>query len=358
MLALERGFHAIETRLRERARRGSCAHKRLTLAVFIVHRRVADHRAVRAHAYGLFPAAGHRLLQRGHGDLAGRLICEDRARNRASRSHYQRRIRTSPRLAFPRQQRDQSVHLQSRPEGRRRGPHCHGDQVIARLRPRLARVVGRADGAAGLAGHQHRWPPAKAQYQYTLSDPDLDELNTWAPKMLEAMQQMPQLRDVSTDQQSNGAAVNLRSTATPPAASASHPPISMPRSMTRSASTRWRSTTRSSTPTMWSSRRHRPCRSRPSCSTIYIKSPITGKTGAAVAVRARRSDRARQPEHCHQGQLPAVTLSFNLPPGVALGQVTKAIEQARLKLGAPATLSGSFQGPRRRSSSRWPTSLS
>ncbi len=46
----------------------------------------------------------------------------------------------------------------------------------------------------------------------------------------------------------------------------------------------------------------------------------------------------------HQGQLPAVTLSFNLPPGVALGQVTKAIEQARLKLGAPATLSGSFQG--------------
>ncbi len=46
----------------------------------------------------------------------------------------------------------------------------------------------------------------------------------------------------------------------------------------------------------------------------------------------------------HQGEYPAVTLSFNLAPGVALSEATGAIEQARQKLDAPATLIGAFQG--------------
>ena len=49
----------------------------------------------------------------------------------------------------------------------------------------------------------------QAQYQYTLSDSNLDELNSWAPKLLAAMQALPQLKDVSSDQQSQGGAVNL-----------------------------------------------------------------------------------------------------------------------------------------------------
>ncbi len=51
--------------------------------------------------------------------------------------------------------------------------------------------------------------PTRTQYQYTLQDPDLNELNSWAPKLLEEMQKLPMLRDVATDQQTNGTMLSL-----------------------------------------------------------------------------------------------------------------------------------------------------
>jgi HAE1 family hydrophobic/amphiphilic exporter-1 len=77
---------------------------------------------------------------------------------------------------------------------------------------------------------------------------------------------------------------------------------------------------------------------------IFINSPATGQpVPLSLLVKVDTSKTGYQTVS-HQGQFPAATLSFNLAPGVALGQATDAVEAARVKLGAPATLTGSFQG--------------
>jgi HAE1 family hydrophobic/amphiphilic exporter-1 len=234
-----------------------------------------------------------------------------------------------------------NVALRPKDAGRR----ATADEVIARLRPQLAVVVGaqttlQASQDINIGARQ-----AKAQYQYTLFDADLDELNTWAPRMLAAMQQLPQLQDVSTDQQSNAAAVNLtidRDAAgrfgIAPAdidnaiydqigqhqvaqvftqLNAYHVVVEAPPDLQVG-------------PSLFDS--------------IYMLSPITGKR-VPLSFFVKVDPNAHSSLSIgHQGQLPAVTLSFNLSRGVALGQVTDMIEQVRARLGAPATLSGAFQG--------------
>jgi HAE1 family hydrophobic/amphiphilic exporter-1 len=77
---------------------------------------------------------------------------------------------------------------------------------------------------------------------------------------------------------------------------------------------------------------------------IYMLSPVTNKrVPLSFFIKADPTVRSSL-SIGHQGQLPAVTLSFNLSPGVALGQVTTVVDQLRANLGAPARLSGSFQG--------------
>src|SRR5262249_42028742 len=85
--------------------------------------------------------------------------------------------------------------------GRDDGRTASATEIMNRLRPKLARVVGanaamQANQDINVGGRFSR-----AQYQYTLSDADLDELNAWAPKMLQALEKLPQLKDVNTDQQ-------------------------------------------------------------------------------------------------------------------------------------------------------------
>ncbi len=89
------------------------------------------------------------------------------------------------------------------------GRKATADQVIARLRAPLAKLVGvqaflQANQDINVGGRAGR-----AQYQYTLSDSDLTELNTWTPQLLDALQKLPEIKDVSSDQQSQAAAVNL-----------------------------------------------------------------------------------------------------------------------------------------------------
>src|SRR5262249_11548858 len=213
------------------------------------------------------------------------------------------------------------------------------------LRPKLARVVGALTIGRASQDINIGARTARAQYQYTLSDPDISELNSWSPKMLQAMQQMPQLRDVNSDQQSNGAAVNL--------------------TIDRDAAGRFGIRPADIDTAIYNQiGQHQVAQyytqlnayrviveappdlqvSSDLFNYIYLLSPVTGKL-VPLSLFVRVSPLGRSSLSIpHQGQLPAVTLSFNLAPGVALGQVTKAIEQTRLKLGAPATLSGDFRG--------------
>jgi len=234
-----------------------------------------------------------------------------------------------------------NVSLQPKDSGRK----LSADQIINDLRPKLAKLVGvqtflQASQDINVGGRAGR-----AQYQYTLSDADIDELNEWAPKMTQAMSALPQLKDVSSDQQSQASAVMLtidrdaagRYGITPANIDAAiynligqnevaqyftqlnayHVVVEAPPNMQL-------------TPAIFNS--------------VYLLSPITGKDVPLSLFVKVNPNATSSLTISHQGQFPAATLSFNLAPGVALGQATQLVDQVRTKLGAPATLTGSFQG--------------
>ncbi|MGC1460110.1 MAG: efflux RND transporter permease subunit [Steroidobacteraceae bacterium] len=343
MLALERGFHAIETSY-ARGLDWVMMRKRLTLAVFI-GTMLATAAVYRFIPTGFFPQQDTAFLNgvmQTSQDASfektvekvqevGRIIAADPD---VIETHFNVGSGSVNQSNF-------NVALTIRGEGRT----VTADQVIARLRPKLARVVGVRTVLQSKQDLNIGARSSKAEYQYTLSDPDLQELNTWAPKMLDAMRKMPGLEDVSTDQESDGAAVDLeinrdaagRFGITPAALDAAiydqvgqhevaqyftqlnsyHVVVEAPPSLQAS-------------PELFND--------------IYVKSPLTNKL-VPLSLFVKVNPNARGPLVVpHQGQLPAVTLSFNLSPGVALGQVTTAIERMREQLGAPSTLTGSFQG--------------
>jgi len=83
------------------------------------------------------------------------------------------------------------------------------DQVIARLRPKLAEVPGATLFLQAMQDVRLGGRVSQAQYQYTLVSDNLDELNAWAPRLLAAMRKMEELRDISSDQQDRGLQVPL-----------------------------------------------------------------------------------------------------------------------------------------------------
>ena len=238
-------------------------------------------------------------------------------------------------------QANMTVSLKPKESGRK----ATADQIIGRLRPKLANLVGvqtflQANQDINVGGRAGR-----AQYQYTLSDPDPAELNTWAPRLLAALQTIPQIKDVSSDQQSQGAAVNL--------------------TIDRQAAARFGIATSDIDAAIYNligqrevaqyftqlNAYHVVVEATPGLqaspalfNSVYLLSPITGRT-VPLSLFVKVDPTATSTlTVSHQSQFPAATLSFNLAPGVSLGQATKLVQDARDKLGAPAELSGSFQG--------------
>ncbi len=225
------------------------------------------------------------------------------------------------------------------------GRTATADQVITRLRPKLAKLVGVQTFLQAAQDINIGGRAARAQYQYTLSDADLGELNTWAPRLTTALQALPQLRDVSSDQQSQASAVMLtidRDAAArfgiAPANidSALYDLIGQSQVAQFFTQTNTYHVILEGPPNL---------QATPAIlSRIFLVSPLTGKEVPLSYLVKANPDATSSLTISHQGMFPAATLSFNLAPGVALGQATQAIEQARAKLGAPATLTGSFQG--------------
>jgi len=225
------------------------------------------------------------------------------------------------------------------------GRKATADQVITRLRPRLAQLVGvqtflQASQDINVGGRA-----GQAQYQYTLSDSDLTELDNWAPRLLALLKTLPQLKDVSSDQQSQGGAVNLnidRDAAARFGISPANIDTAIYELIGQDEVTQYFTQQNSyhvvvegppglqATPDLFNS--------------LYILSPITGKTvPLSLFVKVDPAATSSLTVN-HQGEYPAATLSFNLAPGIALSQATQAVEAARVRLGAPTTLTGSFQG--------------
>ncbi|WP_420970947.1 efflux RND transporter permease subunit [Bradyrhizobium sp. B120] len=222
---------------------------------------------------------------------------------------------------------------------------ANAQQIIARLRPKLEKVLGarlfmQAAQDVRLGGR-----PTRTQFEFTLQDANLAELNEWAPKILGKMQTLPQLRDVATDQQTNGTTVELK--------------------INRDTASRYGIQPQLIDDTLYDAFGQRQVTqyftqlnsyhvilevlpelqgSIDTLNNIYIKSPLTGEQVPLSTFAKWTTVPVRPLSISHQGQFPAITISFNLAQGVALGQATDAVQKAMIDLGAPPTLSSSFQG--------------
>ena len=231
--------------------------------------------------------------------------------------------------------------LRPRAQGRR----ATADQIIARLRPRLADVVGAQSVMQAQQDIQIGARPARAQYQYTLWDANLDELNDWAPRLLTAMRNLPELKDVSSDQQSSAPSVSLdidRGVAGRFGISPADIDTAIYNQLGQRQVAQYFTQLNNYHVIM-----EAPPELQNSIellNDVRVVSPRTGQPVPLSLMVKFDSHKTRSLSVSHQGQLPAATLSFNLSPGVSLGQATAAVEQAKARIGAPASALGSFQG--------------
>jgi multidrug efflux pump subunit AcrB len=232
------------------------------------------------------------------------------------------------------------VFIQLKPHGER---DLTSDQVIQRLRPKVAAVEGakffmQSGQDISVGGRLSR-----TQYQYTLTDTDSKELNHWAPIVEAAMQKVPELQDVASDQQ----------------IAAPHMAIDIDRdaasrlgvSTSLIDETLYDAFGQRQIATMYTSTNQYKVilevqpqfQDDPSAlSQIYVPGP----NGVQIPLSsfAHFTSKVEPLMLSHQGQFPAVTVSFNLAPGVALGEAIDKIQTLERQLQMPATVSGAFMG--------------
>ncbi|HWS95433.1 MAG TPA: efflux RND transporter permease subunit, partial [Candidatus Methylomirabilis sp.] len=217
------------------------------------------------------------------------------------------------------------------------------DQLINRLRPQLSHVPGASLYFQAVQDLQIGGRMANAQYQYTLSGDNLDDLYAWAPKLLDKLRAIPMLKDVSSDQQVRGLAQNVvidRDTA----ARLGITPQQIDEVLYDAFGQREISPIYRTLNQYWVVLEVDPKYqlTPDALQTVYV---ITS-SGAQVPLSsfAHFGPSTTSLAVAHQGQFPAVTISFNLNPGGSLGEATRAIEQAQLALRMPGTIHGTFQG--------------
>jgi len=220
------------------------------------------------------------------------------------------------------------------------------DRVIGRLRGKLAHEPGANLFLQSTQDIRVGGRSGNAQYQYTLQADDIATLRSWEPRVRQALSRLPELADVSTDQQDRGQQTRLvidrdamaRLGLKQNQVNATLNDLFGQRQVSTiyNAMNQYRVVMEAASPYGDSPEGLRE---------VYLISA----QGESVPLAAfARWEPATMPLAVnHQAQFPASTISFNLPEGVSLSQATQAIDQAMLKLGAPTALHGNFQGTAR-----------
>ena len=218
-------------------------------------------------------------------------------------------------------------------------------QVINRLRPQIAKVEGanlflQATQDITVGGRS-----ARASFQYTLQDPDIPELVEWSQKLLQKLRTLPQLVDVSTDLLAKAPRLKITINRDQ-AARFGITPQAIDDTLNDAYGQRQITQYFTQLNTYWIILEVPPEQqdSFASLDRIYIKSPLTGQAvPLSMLVHTDRS-RVGPLSISHQGQFPAITLSFSLAPGIALGPAVDAITAASSDIALPDTVIGTFQG--------------
>ena len=225
------------------------------------------------------------------------------------------------------------------------GRKASAQQIIDRLRPRIAQVQGiqlfmQAPQDINVGGRL-----ARTQYQYTLQDSDIDELDTWAPRLLARLKKLPQLTDVASDQQ-NHARSAVVTVDREHAASFGISPALIDQTLDDAAGQAQVAQYFTQTNSYHVIEEVRPSEQRDAdlFDKIFIRSPLSGQQVPLSALVNVDTSKSAYLMISHQGQFPAVTLSFNLAPGVALGEAVDEVHRVEARMRMPATVRGSFQG--------------
>ncbi|HET7785911.1 MAG TPA: multidrug efflux RND transporter permease subunit [Myxococcales bacterium] len=233
-----------------------------------------------------------------------------------------------------------TIFVQLKPWGVRK---LTADQVIGELRPKAARVPGIQLFLQNVQDVRLGGRSSRTQYQYTVVDANLDELNEWAPRVLARLKTLPELRDVATDQQTQGLRLDV--------------------AVDRDTAAKLGVTQQAIDDTLYDAFGQRQVatiytqlnqyrvvlevkpefQARPDqLEQLYVRTASGDQVPLGILAKMSQSQTALSVNH--QGQFPAVTLSFNLAAGVALGTAVNAINKATLDIGLPAAARGSFQG--------------
>ncbi len=217
------------------------------------------------------------------------------------------------------------------------------DQIINRLRPKLATVPGvtlflQVGQDIRVGGRM-----SAAQYQYSLQSDTVQTLQTWAPRVVNLMRRLPQLTDVNSDQQNHGLEANLvidRQTAsrlgiTPQTLDSILYDAFGEREIARTySSLNQYFVVMEVDPSFW--------QNPDGLKHVYVNSSTGGQVPLAAFTQFRPATAALS--ITHSGVFPSVTISFNLAPGVALGDAVNAIESTAARAGMPATVTTTFSG--------------
>ena len=182
-----------------------------------------------------------------------------------------------------------------------------------------------------------------AQFQYTLQDQNLQQLNNWAPRLLAKLRTMPELRDVNSDQQDHGLEARVvidRDTAARLGVAAQDIDNALYDAFgQRQVSTMYEPLNQYHVVMEVGPRFQRDPEA---LQNIYVRSSSGTEVPLSAFARFEPSNTPLAVNH--QGQFPSVTLSFNLAPGISLSQATDAIQGAERSIGFPAAINASFQG--------------
>jgi multidrug efflux pump len=219
----------------------------------------------------------------------------------------------------------------------------NASEVIRRLQPELVKLRGITLYMQPVQDLTVESRVSRTQYQYSLEDPDMNELNSWTPRLVDTLRTLPELRDVSSDQQDRGMQASLV--------------------IDRDTASRMGITPQLIDDTLYDAFGQRQVStiftqlnqyrvilevkpefklSPGKLKDIYIRSTGGGQVPLGVVTRA--TETTGPLSISHQGQFPATTVSFNLAPGASLGDAVKAIDSTTQQMGLPASIRTSFQG--------------
>jgi hydrophobe/amphiphile efflux-1 (HAE1) family protein len=222
-------------------------------------------------------------------------------------------------------------------------PRPTADEIIGRLRGKLSKIPGIVSYLQSVQDLRTGGRPTRTQYQYALEDADVNELRIWAPKMVDVLKKLPELKDVATDLQIAGLQMDVK--------------------IDRDTSSRLGILPQNIDDTLYDAFGQRQVATNFNQAGQYhvvleMKPELAANSDAVEMLYVKSANGVAVPMSMvttispsmtalsltHQSQFPAVTLSFNLAPNISLGQALEAVHKAEAKMGLPSGIHASPQG--------------